>query len=117
MTSEFNSEEAIRFLKEREKKEKEAKEMERKRALEKAIGFLKKEFQNSQVEVYLVGSITRPYAFSSRSDIDIVLRNFQGDRFEFWSRAEKELDKPVEIILFENCSFAEYVLKEGMKVI
>lgn len=112
----FDEEEARKFLAAREEKEKAEREIDRKHVLEKAFTVLKKEFAGSSVEVYLVGSVIRPYAFSSRSDVDIVLKNYSGDRFDLWTKLEKEIGRKVEIIPFETCNFKEFVSKEGLKV-
>ncbi len=117
MEEKFDSEEAKKFLFAREEKEKQHREEDRKAVLQKVISILKKEFQGSSVEVYIVGSILRPFSFSSHSDVDIVLKNFKQDRFELWPKLEREIGRTVEIILFETCRFQEFVLKEGLKVI
>ncbi len=70
--SEFDREEAKKFLAAREARKKEEREKERKELLQKVILILKEEFKGSAVEVFLVGSILRPYGFSLRSDIDYV---------------------------------------------
>jgi predicted nucleotidyltransferase len=118
MTSnDFDSDEAKKYLIDRENKEKKAREQERKAVLQKVILILKKEFEGSAVEVYLVGSITRPYSFSAKSDVDIVLKNYQGDRFALWPKLESEIGRAVEIISFDTCPFKEFVAKEGLKVL
>ncbi len=118
MTSqEFDPEEAKKFLKEREEKIKDRQDTERKQLLEKVILILKEELKNTSLEVFLVGSITRPFSFTSRSDVDIVLKSFHGDRFDLCARLEKKIGRSVEIIIFETCGFQEFILKEGFKVI
>jgi predicted nucleotidyltransferase len=112
----FDSEEAKEFLLQREKKEREEQENTRKELLQKVILTLEKEFRGTLVESYLVGSILRPFQFSSRSDVDVVLRSYDGDRFAFWTKLEKEIGRAVEIIPFETCPFQEFVLKDGLKV-
>lgn len=113
----FDSNEAKKFLSDKELKEKEEWETERKKMLQKAITILKEEFKNTSTEVYLVGSLLRPHSFSPRSDIDVVLKGYQGDRFDLWARLEKKMARQVEIILFETCLFQEFVIKEGLKVV
>jgi predicted nucleotidyltransferase len=81
------------------------------------ISILKRELKGTSVEVYLIGSILQPFNFTSRSDIDVVLKNYQGDRFELWARLEREIDRTVEIISFERCHFQEFVLRDGFKVV
>lgn len=113
----FSEEDAKKFLASREEKWKTEREIERKLILEKTLAILKKEFAGSAVEVYLVGSVLRPYEFSSRSDVDIVLKNYHGDRFDLWTKLETEIGRKVEIIPFETCNFKEFVSKEGLRVI
>lgn len=115
--SDFDIDAAKKFLREREEKEKEHFEEMRKIVLEKTIEVLRQEFQGSSVEVYLVGSITQPFEFTDRSDIDIVLKNFQGDFFDVWSKLQQKLDRIIEVILFETCHFQEHILKHGKKVL
>ena len=117
MEQKFDSEEAKKALLRKEEEERNKQEEERKVLLEKAISTLKEIFQNSSVEVYLVGSITRPFAFSSYSDIDVVLKNYTGDRFDCWTDLEEKMERPVEVILFETCHFKEFVLENGIKVV
>lgn len=112
----FNSDEAKKFLSAREERERETQEQERTLLFQKVISILKKEFQETNVEVFLVGSIIRPYKFTSRSDVDIVLKNFEGERFDVWTKLEELIGRNVEIILFEKCSFQEFVNSEGFKV-
>ena len=97
--------------------EKEERETVRKKILEVATSTLKDEFSGSRVEVYLVGSILRPFSFTPRSDVDIVIKNYEGDRLDLWARLEKKIGRSVEIIPFESCHFQEFVLKEGLKVV
>ncbi len=115
--SDFDAKKAKEYLQKREREQQEEKERERKVVLERVLLTLKKEFAGTQVEVYLVGSILRPFAFSSQSDVDIVLKNFQGDRFDLWPKLEEKIERKVEIILFETCHFQQFVLKEGLKVV
>lgn len=115
-SKDFDEEEAKSFLIQREKKEKELNETARKELLQKTISVLKEEFQNTSVEVYLVGSILRPFEFSIRSDVDIVLKNYQGDRFALWAKLEKKIGREIELIPFETCTFQEFVAKEGLKI-
>jgi len=117
MGKKFDKEEAKKFLFQREEKKREEQEKERKRVLQKAISILEKEFKGSDVEIYLVGSVLRPFSFSSQSDVDVVLKNYKGDRFEFWVNLEKKIGRDVEIISFETCQFQESILKDGLKVV
>lgn len=117
MDKEFDIDRAKHFLSERERKENEQREQERQQLLEKVISTLKSEFSGQSVEVFLVGSIIHPYKFTHRSDVDIVLKNFTGDRFAIWTRLENLIKRDVEVILYEKCHFKEYLDKEGLKVL
>lgn len=116
MGKEFDSEAAEKFLRAREEKEKRQREEERLAVLEKAIAILEQEFTESSTEAYLIGSILTPFAFLRSSDVDIVLKNYKGDRFDLWTRLEEKLGRQVEVILFETSPFQEFVVKEGFKV-
>jgi len=117
MKSNFDREKAKKNLLEKEKAEKEVLELKRQSLFEKAIALLQKEFQESEVEVFLVGSILHSGSFTSTSDIDIVVKNFDGDRFALWTRLEEALGSNVEVIRYEHCPFQEFVLEQGYKVL
>ena len=117
MTKQFDSEEAKKYLLAQEQQKKQKCEEERKKLLQTIITLLKRELEGKAIEVYLIGSIIRPFAFSLHSDIDIVLKNYHGDRFDLWAKLEREIERKVEIIPFETCHFQEFVIKEGFKVI
>lgn len=113
----FDFDEAKKFLEKRAQKRNEDDEQLRLSVLKNTQKLLTDEFANSGVEVYLVGSITRPYAFRKNSDIDIVLKNFTGDRFDLWPKLEHALDRNVEIIIYENCHFQDHILTQGVRII
>jgi predicted nucleotidyltransferase len=117
MESKFDQQEAKKFLLERAQREKQEREDVRQKTLQRAITVLRERFQGSGIDVYLVGSILRPYHFTPSSDIDIVVKNFTGDRFQLWTELEDLLQRDVEVILFESCHFKEFVTKEGLKVV
>jgi len=117
MKKDFDSNQAREFLQERELREREARELERTAIFTTAVDTLKDIFRNKNVEVYLVGSITQPHMFYPNSDIDIVLKNFHGDRFDLWAQLENMLKRKIEIILFERCHFQDHIIKNGYKVI
>lgn len=117
MASSFDPDLAKKHLEARESQEREAREKERIAAFTAVVHRLKGMEFPQQIEVYLVGSITQPYLFYPHSDIDIVVKNFQGDRFDLWTQLEELLGRRVEIILFEKCHFQDHILKNGYKVI
>lgn len=113
----FDEKEAKKFLANYESQEKNARELERQKILKLTIEVLKKELTGHSVEVYLVGSLLRPFDFSRVSDIDIVVKNYVGDRFSLWANLEKKLGRNVEIIPFETCSFQDLVMTQGLKIL
>jgi len=92
-------------------------EEERKALLKKVILELEKEFKDTSVEVYLIGSILQPFQFTARSDINMVLKNYNGDRFELWARLERKFDRAVLILSFESCHFQEFIVENSFKVV
>ena len=116
MDTHFDKNEARKFLESRESHDKEKQELERQTILAKVIDTLNSIFDNTEVEIFLVGSIIQPFKFHPNSDVDVVVRNFNGDRFELWTKLESIIKRDVEVILFENCHFQEHVLKSGHKV-
>lgn len=117
MDQNFDANQAKKFLEKRELQEREQRERERIAVLADVTDKLKALFSNGHVEVYLVGSIMQPYTFYPHSDIDIVLKNFDGDRFDLWTKLETLIQRNVEIILFEHCHFQEHIIKTGYKVL
>lgn len=113
----FNRERAKKKLISLEQEEKDLNEKMRLNILKKLLIELKDDFSGQELEIYLVGSIIQPYKFHKNSDVDIVVKNFKGDRFEIWNRLEDLLQRNVEIIFYEKCSFQEHVQKEGLRVI
>ena len=116
MEKDFDTLKAKKFLERRESVEKERREQERIATLRIVVDGLKELFFQSEVEAYLVGSITQPYVFYPHSDIDIVIKNFKDDRFDLWTQLETMFKRNVEIVIFENCHFQEHVIKTGYKV-
>lgn len=117
MDKKFDKQQAKQNLESRELLEKEWLEKERITLLKTVVDSLKNIFSQSEVEVYLVGSVTQPYKFHARSDVDVVVKNFKGDRFDLWTKLEGMIQRNVEIIIFENCHFQEHVIKNGYKVL
>ena len=117
MNESFDREKAKKHLSEQVELEKESNEKERQALLEKTIFVLNEKLSGKGLEIYLVGSITKPYAFTQLSDIDIVLKGFRGDRFELWTQLEELIGRNIELILYESCSFKEDLDSLGLKVI
>lgn len=117
MSKEFDFEQAKDYLANQEQNRLELLETERKRTFKSAVDVLKNYFKNSSVQVYLIGSVTQPGKFSENSDVDIVLKNFTGDRFDIWGDIERSINRKIEIILYENSSFKDHIDQTGFKVL
>lgn len=117
MANEFDFSEAKKNLSEMSKSKSDHLEKERLQVLEQTLVVLKDFFKESPPEVILVGSLIVPGAFNSSSDIDIVLKNFHGDRFEVWPLLERKLGRDIEIIIYEKCSFRDHIDQFGLKVL
>lgn len=117
MNKEFDVEAAKKHLAKQEENTKELNEKCRQDLLEKAVNYLKKLFSGTEVGVVLVGSITRPYSFRKASDIDVVLKNFKGDRLDILTDLETHLGREVEVILYEKCHFKDHIDDQGLKVL
>ena len=67
-------------------------------------------------EVYIFGSILHRGRFSERSDLDIGLKDL--DKFQhyrFIADISMILSRNVDVIMLEDCPFAETVQKKGLK--
>ena len=112
MDKDFDIDSAKNYLSKKDEDQKKADEFERLDVLHQVKELLKRYFLGTGVQVFLVGSLTRPFMFQKTSDIDIVLKNFNGDRFKVWS----ELESQVEIMIYEKCHFKNHIDSEGIKV-
>ena len=99
------------------KARREANERKRSELLEGALlclGRLSKEIAFE--EAYLYGSITKPYHFSSRSDIDIGFIGLKDeDFFRAMAFVSHELGTEVDIVQLESYRMTGKVKKEGIR--
>jgi predicted nucleotidyltransferase len=65
--------------------------------------------------VILFGSLTKPGVFNDRSDIDLALEiePAQMSAERLISELMERLDRPVDVLLLDRCSFREKILREG----
>lgn len=94
-------------------------EMKRQDILKQCIETLRDYFSPLHVKsLYITGSVLLPYKFRSQSDIDVAV---EGLPDEVYFRAIFELgdllSRSVEIIELENCSFAESIRENGLRII
>lgn len=117
MSQEFDYNAAKKNLQRIEDKKQALIEKERLAVLERTQSVLKEMFKGSGIEVFLVGSVVVPGKFHEGSDVDIVLKGFTGDRFELWPELERKIDRQVEVILYEKCSFKDYIDQNAFRVV
>jgi predicted nucleotidyltransferase len=64
--------------------------------------------------VLLFGSITRPYSFHKRSDVDIALRQEPRiSRYRLQALLEDLIRCPVDLVILNECRFREKIEREG----
>lgn len=117
MATKFDPEAAKKFLDEKEARERAERESLRKELLARVIAALKEEFHDTDVQAYVVGSILRVNQFTENSDVDIVVKNFKGDRFALWTSLEAKIGRNIEVILYDACNFKEFVETDGLRAI
>jgi predicted nucleotidyltransferase len=66
-------------------------------------------------KVILFGSLTRPGVFNDRSDVDLALESEppQMSIYRLIAELMERLDRPVDILLLDQCRFRERIRREG----
>ena len=65
---------------------------------------------------FLFGSIMKKEHFGSRSDVDIALWGLNSsDYYAFVGDVSELVNRPVDVILLEECPFAEAIVQKGKK--
>ena len=84
------------------------------RQVEYALCRLEKKYQWD--EAYLFGSIVQEGRFGRNSDIDIALLGLKKfDYYEFIGEISDLLNKRVDVVLLEECHFAQFIEEKGLK--
>ena len=84
------------------------------RQAKEALNSLEKKYQWD--EAYLFGSLTLEGKFRQNSDIDIAVLGLKKyDYYKFIGEISDLLNKRVDVVLLEECSFAHYIKKKGIK--
>ena len=84
------------------------------RQVEDALSSLEKKYQWD--EAYLFGSIVLEGRFRRNSDIDIAVMGLKkNDYYEFVGEISDLLNKSVDVVLLEECHFAESIKEKGIK--
>ena len=63
----------------------------------------------------MFGSITQPYRFGRRSDIDIATNGAPAKlQVTLASAIERDFGRDVDIVALEECRFSHWILQEGL---
>ncbi|MBJ7900437.1 MAG: nucleotidyltransferase domain-containing protein [Cyanobacteria bacterium RI_101] len=104
------------LLDQRQKQLKEKQEQERLAILAKVLEWLTAYGQGYGIyRAYVVGSLTRAYQFTSRSDIDVAVEQIDPRCF-FWVMAQlsEHLERDVDIIELAKCYFGARLRQQGI---
>lgn len=67
-------------------------------------------------EAYLFGSVTKKETFRRNSDIDLAVSGLNKlDHYAFLAELSDLLEKSVDVVLLEECPFAESIKEKGLK--
>ena len=67
-------------------------------------------------ETYLFGSVSQEGKFRRNSDIDIAISGLNGfEHYAFTGEISELLDTLVDVVILEECPFAESIKKKGLK--
>jgi uncharacterized protein len=104
-------------LQKRELKRREHNETLRRDTLEKAKTAIRNYFAAYPgTTVYLTGSIVKPGAFFTGSDIDIAVENFPGSRLDLYTDLSYLIEWPIDVIIMEKCHFADSIRRNGILI-
>ncbi len=100
-------------------RKREEREQERLRLLALTIDALKTVAPRFAIsKAYVTGSLCKEGRFHSHSDIDIAVAGLtKANYFTFMAAMQDLLPIQVEVIELENCSFADKVIENGIKVV
>jgi predicted nucleotidyltransferase len=67
-------------------------------------------------DTYLFGSVTQKGKFNLNSDIDIAISGLNKlEHYAFTGEISELLDKPVDVVLLEECIFTQSIKEKGLK--
>ena len=79
-----------------------------------ALNSLEKKYQWD--EAYLFGSLILEGRFRQNSDIDIAVLGLKKyDYYKFIGEISDLLNRRVDVVLLEECAFAHFIKKKGIK--
>ena len=91
----------------------------RKNVLAYTLDFLNRIKNNLPVEeIYLFGSILRENMFDDNSDIDIAIKGLKNESqfFKIFTQLDKIPNRNVDLLLLEECSFNNLIIKYSLKI-
>ncbi len=84
----------------------------------RAVELLKAFFLNiPECNVWLFGSIIRPFNFTSNSDIDIAVKAYKGSRLDLFGELEKLLNRNIDLVILEKSSISEEIELYGEHIV
>ncbi len=94
-----------------------ANEAERCRILADLLAWLEAHAAEHGIEqAWVFGSVTRPNRFVAHSDIDLALIEDSNMRqFQIIAMLSLWLDRDVDVILLDDCPFADKITREGIQ--
>ncbi|MEA5620809.1 nucleotidyltransferase domain-containing protein [Cronbergia sp. UHCC 0137] len=91
-------------------------EQQRLATLEQVIFWLESKSQHYGIErAYVFGSLTRPYCFTQRSDVDVAVETIYAEHF-FTAIAQlsEQIERPVDLVELSKCPFADRIRQQGI---
>jgi predicted nucleotidyltransferase len=64
---------------------------------------------------YLFGSLTRPYRFTERSDVDVAVESIDSESFfQAMARLSEQVEREVDLVELSKCPFADRIRQQGI---
>ena len=92
-------------------------ERERRRLLDRLLEALDQLARDYRwEELYVFGSLIKPGRFRLDSDVDVAVRGLNKfDHFALVGGLSMLIERPVDVVMLEECPFAETIVLKGMK--
>ncbi|GBC97154.1 hypothetical protein HRbin16_02974 [bacterium HR16] len=93
-------------------------ERERNIVLSRVVDALRQYFAGKRVKaVYLTGSLLREGRFHPFSDIDVAVEGLEEDYLRTLTELEGVVQRQVDLIELEKCSFRQQILERGLRIL
>jgi predicted nucleotidyltransferase len=64
---------------------------------------------------YLFGSLTKPYRFTARSDVDVAVEAIDSESFfQAMSELSEQVGREVDLVELSKCPFADRIRQQGI---